>query len=431
MWCRAARPAARVAAVALIAAGLAAPPQLAAAAGEDPLRLKPGARGKLCLDCHADFREKLSLVSVHTPVRGGDCTSCHSPHASSHGKLLAEEPERVCLRCHERILPARAASAHEVASRGRCVRCHDPHASDHAGNLLRAGNELCFGCHEDLGRAMASAFFKHAPAERSCLACHDPHASTRSQSLLVREEPALCTSCHKPDAPAFVRAHAGYPVARGRCTSCHDPHGSSERGLLWASAHPPVAARQCAQCHAASSSADPLATKRTGLGLCRSCHASQVNAMLSARRIHWPLLDPQGCLHCHAPHGAKEKPLLREPMKPLCGSCHGDVLRRAERSKTKHPPVEEGACATCHAPHAGEEPFLLSQPSLEGVCETCHDWKAHSSHPIGDRVVDPRNRNLRVDCASCHRSHGTPHEHLTHLDSKRPLCLECHEEFGR
>jgi len=41
---------------------LAAPPP-----GADQFRLKPGAKGKVCLTCHADFEETLKLPFVHTP----------------------------------------------------------------------------------------------------------------------------------------------------------------------------------------------------------------------------------------------------------------------------------------------------------------------------------------------------------------------------
>lgn len=429
MWRRRPEPRARKgAALGILLVALSAGPL---SGSEDPLRLKPGARGKLCLGCHSDFEGRLALPSVHTPVRRGDCTGCHSPHASSHGKLLAAGPERVCLTCHGGIVPDNAASVHEIVGRGACVPCHDPHGSNFKGNLLKPGNELCLSCHEAVGRAAASSVFKHPPAEKNCLSCHDPHASAESSSLLSRREPELCLSCHKSPSAGFAAAHAGYPVSRGRCTSCHDPHGSSERGLLWEGSHPPVANRLCAQCHVPPNSPEPLATKRAGTDLCRSCHGEVVKAALSARRVHWALLGQEGCLGCHAAHGSREKHLLGKPMKILCGGCHADVPRRAERSKTKHPPVVEGRCTACHDPHAGQGVFLLVRPTLEEVCATCHDWKKHSSHPTGDQVVDPRNSNLRVDCASCHRAHGTPHEHLAHLDSKAALCLDCHEEFKR
>ena len=63
----------------VILAALAAAP--AFGQGESRFHLKPGASGKLCLGCHTDFEELVKQASVHTPVKGGQCVSCHSPHA--------------------------------------------------------------------------------------------------------------------------------------------------------------------------------------------------------------------------------------------------------------------------------------------------------------------------------------------------------------
>src|SRR5689334_3603277 len=54
-------------------------------------RLKPGANGALCLECHGDFEQRLAKTAVHTPVKARDCVACHNPHASDHGKMLAAE----------------------------------------------------------------------------------------------------------------------------------------------------------------------------------------------------------------------------------------------------------------------------------------------------------------------------------------------------
>ena len=68
---------------------------------QDKFKLKPGAQGKLCLECHDAFKEKLKDSFVHTPVKTGECTECHNPHSSSHGKLLDEDPNKICNKCHE------------------------------------------------------------------------------------------------------------------------------------------------------------------------------------------------------------------------------------------------------------------------------------------------------------------------------------------
>jgi len=79
-----------------------------AAEAQNKFRLKPGASGKICLDCHSDFADKLKSTFVHTPVKSGDCVGCHSPHASAHGKLLFASPNALCFPCHPDVVSAKA-----------------------------------------------------------------------------------------------------------------------------------------------------------------------------------------------------------------------------------------------------------------------------------------------------------------------------------
>ena len=76
----------------------------------------------------------------------------------------------------------------------------------------------------------------------------------------------------------------------------------------------------------------------------------------------------------------------------------------------KHAPVQDGMCTSCHSPHGANGAFLIDQPSVNELCTTCHDYAQHSAHPIGEKAVDPRNKNLRVDCLSCHNGHGTEYK---------------------
>ncbi len=394
-------------------------------------RLKAGAKGKACLTCHPNFEETLAQPFVHSPVRNGDCSDCHSPHASEHGKLLSDEPNRICATCHADIVPDKAASAHPDVVAGNCVKCHDPHASKNKGVLLKAGNELCLSCHADIARGLEGAKFKHHPVSQSCLSCHTPHSGAKTDHLLAKAVPELCVGCHKTEQPAFQKAHLGYPVAKADCGSCHDPHGSSQPAILWANVHAPVKNRMCVQCHQPAGGPDALKIKRTGIDACKACHSETVNAALGMNRVHWPVVDRVACLNCHGPHATRAPKLLLADEKKVCGSCHADALARQERSLTKHQPVEDGMCSTCHAPHASNAVSLLAGKDLGEVCGQCHDWGKHSAHPSGPKVADPRNRNLALDCSSCHRNHGTAFKHLAHADTKRDLCVMCHTNMGR
>ena len=403
----------------------------AARARQNPYRLKNPDQKALCLPCHTDFERTLGKRSVHTPVRSGECSDCHDPHVSSHGKLLAGEAGQICVSCHDGVVPAAAKSTHKVVADGACGKCHDPHASDTPANLLASGSDLCLGCHKELGAAVTTARFKHAPVQKGCLTCHDPHGSDKSVSLLKTAVPALCVGCHKTDTPAFVERHMKYPVGKASCTSCHDPHGSNQAALLLNTVHPPVANRACNQCHEAADSATPFATKRTSYELCKGCHNDMLTAALSKSRVHWPAVDKRGCINCHNPHASRYAGLLKTDTARLCSSCHADTARRTAAVAEKHAPVQEGACTTCHSPHAANGVYLVDQPSLLELCGTCHDYKDHSAHPLGEAAVDPRNKNLRVDCLSCHRGHGTENKHMLRAADNLTLCTQCHKQYGR
>jgi len=417
--------------------------------GQNKFKLKPGASGKLCLNCHDQFQEKLKNPFVHTPVKAGECTDCHDPHTSSHGKLLSEGTNQICFNCHDQIIPAKAKSSHKVVSEGNCVKCHDPHASKQKFVLLKSGNDLCIACHKTMGETLAKVKFKHPPVEKDCLNCHDPHGSAQSDHLLKEDLIALCNGCHKPDRPAFVQQHMNYPVANGRCTSCHDPHGSDRGGILYVNVHPPVANKACQQCHEPPSSQTPFRTRRPGYELCKGCHSSMVNDAFNKNRIHWPLVDKTGCLNCHKPHASKEKKLLVGDSKSLCGKCHSDTMafqvKLAEKEAQEkaiakgkvikgaltHAPIQEGNCEVCHATHAADNVMLLKEPSMVKLCGACHDWSKHSNHPMGEKVIDTRNKNVTMQCLSCHRSHGTGYRYMIPLPTVTELCVQCHKQFKR
>jgi predicted CXXCH cytochrome family protein len=156
-----------------------------------------------------------------------------------------------------------------------------------------------------------------------------------------------------------------------------------------------------------------------------------MNETRAANYVHWPAMDETGCARCHRPHASKVASLLTEPPKTLCAQCHPGAIRQQAESSTPHPPVAEGECSACHSPHASNAALLLLEDDEVELCGTCHDWQAHSSHPIGPDVLDPRNANLSMDCSSCHSAHGSSFEKFLNDDPKGPLCVSCHEQFRR
>ncbi len=397
---------------------------------EKKFHLKPGAEQKVCLTCHPQFEDVLKRKFVHTPVRTPGCAACHNPHTSKFPKQLSTEVNKLCVTCHSQILQADARSTHKVALEGKCVQCHDPHASDNKDNLRTAGNDLCYGCHKEKGEEIKKVKFKHSPVEKGCINCHNPHSS-KAASLLSSDVPGLCKQCHDTKKPIFVKQHANYPVENSKCTLCHNVHGSDRAGIIYNSAHKPFASKQCGQCHEGPAAPNPLALKKKGFELCRGCHNNTVNDMFSKNRLHWAVIGKNGCLNCHNPHAStQEKLLITKPIQ-LCGTCHTDTIQRQERSVTKHEPIQDGLCMSCHSPHASDNVFLTTQASTIEFCATCHDWQKHSTHPVGEKTIDKRNKNLNVDCLSCHRAHGTEFKRMLPFGTVTDLCTQCHVQYQR
>lgn len=393
-------------------------------------KLKKGGTGAVCLGCHTSIAESIKKKSVHSPIKRGVCTGCHSPHASSHGVLLAAEPEAVCGTCHD-MLPKDAASTHAPAAEGKCRMCHEVHAADDGPLLTKPQAALCATCHGSIVREAAAAKVKHRPVqEDGCATCHDPHASKTGDALLKKSMQDLCTGCHKADTASFTKKHMDYPVAEAACTSCHNPHGSNQPGMLHDDVHPPVAKRNCAQCHDPPSSRRGVTVKKSGVELCKTCHSKEVKKLTAKSRVHWALLDAKACLNCHNPHASSGDKLVDKNQGRVCATCHPDTIARYERSPAKHKPVAND-CAKCHDPHASDGALLLKQADVNKLCGTCHKWQQHSSHPIGVKFKDPRNRNLRLNCLSCHRSHGTENEKMLLTPTITETCVQCHEKFRR
>ena len=401
------------------------------AATDQQFKLKPGARGNMCMKCHNSFQEKVARKFVHTPLKKNDCTGCHNAHTSNHGKMLSTDSKSVCSVCHPPMISAKAKSVHKVVADGNCMKCHDPHAAANKDNLIMAGKQLCFSCHKALGEKLAKVKVRHSPVEKDCLICHQPHSSETGLFLLKNNITQLCIGCHKTDKPIFIKKHMGYPVAESRCTGCHDPHGSDTSGLLLKNVHSPVSKRMCNQCHEETTSPTPLKTKKEGMTLCRGCHNDMYNKTFEKSRMHWPVVAKEGCLGCHNPHASMDKGLLREPVAKLCGKCHVDTMKRQTKNVSKHEPIVDGRCTECHDPHSSNNLFLTKKAADFDLCTTCHDWSQHSTHPIGEKTRDPRNKNLSVGCGSCHRAHGTEFKKLLYYPTTTEMCIQCHEQLKR
>jgi predicted CXXCH cytochrome family protein len=97
----------------------------------------------LCYNC----RSIKFSITVHAPIMGGMCTSCHDPHQSDNPKILKEPMPEVCYTCHDKAKFTKKY-LHKVINVVGCGTCHSPHASNNPALLPSSKTEVCISCHK-------------------------------------------------------------------------------------------------------------------------------------------------------------------------------------------------------------------------------------------------------------------------------------------
>lgn len=207
----------------------------------------------VCLSCHAGHQRDWAK-SIHSitdigrrPITERGCESCHGPGGNHWGRhagigrfdmATSEEVNDKCLVCHksDTYVPDYEDTAH-VKEGMSCTDCHDPHNQTNNHNLRNDPNGLCLKCHESTRTDFAK--FSHHPLDNEnprtgllCVDCHNPHGGEGHQMLKqVRDD--ICFECHADKQGPFIYSHAGYEPGMGQgCFTCHSAHGSNNPNLL-------------------------------------------------------------------------------------------------------------------------------------------------------------------------------------------------------
>ena len=344
---------------------------------EHPLKggksFEPAAKGgALCANCHDALGKK---KYVHTPVKEGDCVSCHKPHGTGERFLLevGEDRTQLCLNCHD-AAPFKQNFMHGPAAVGACNDCHEPHEAQEKALLKGPVRDVCLKCHADFAATLKSAAVVHPPVRNdACTACHNPHGSSVVM-FLNKKVPDLCVGCHKDIGKKLegVKVPHKPVMAPGGCTNCHSAHFAKSKGLL--------AADQmtvCLNCHGK----DDLGTPPL----------KNIKTQIAGKKfLHGPLRTGD-CKACHDPHGSDNFRLLRggypaslyapyqEGTYGACLGCHEkNLLRFAEttlytnfRNGSRnlhyvHVVNRKGrTCRICHEPHASNGEKLISKEGTQ------------------------------------------------------------------
>lgn len=363
---------------------------------------------ELCYGCHA---RKDQSKSVHTVIRQGDCSSCHTPHSSNFAGRISSPREKICLDCHEIEPLVTKPVKHAPVSEGRCLDCHDAHGGNLPNNVrAESGTAFCMKCHDvkapkgrgaagpgyriDMGKKVVHAAFKRT----DCLGCHEGGHGGENLKLLKKGMLDLCYGCHeRKDKNRFPHS----AVLVGDCAVCHDPHSSD---------NPKLVARPTTQ------------------ETCFLCHQDD----LTGRKVvHAPVV--KGCDQCHSPHGAQARSAVKlGEGKAGCYKCHKPV----DGGKVKHAALERYGCTGCHDPHGTANGALLPQ-KVNALCVSCHEGQQDGRHvtPIlrgghvlgGGTLADPRREGRSFSCASCHDPHGSNNPKLFYYGAAAmDSCAWCH-----
>lgn len=197
-----------------------------------------------CLMCHDQFKKPAK--TVHAAL-GMGCETCHKAaegksHPGDKGSMkLTQDVPGLCFGCHDQS-KFKGKSVHSPVAGGMCTSCHNPHQSETAKLLLSDQPDLCYNCHDKKEFTKKNV---HAAVMMGCTSCHSAHAADNPK-LLQKGINALCASCHAKEAsgkhvmaipgkgfhPIKGRPDPSDPSKEMSCASCHVPHSSDFEKLF-------------------------------------------------------------------------------------------------------------------------------------------------------------------------------------------------------
>lgn len=168
----------------------------------------------------------------------------------------------------------------------------------------------------------------------------------------------------------------------------------------------------CLACHSQTSAhATWRGSKHESAGLsCLDCHSAHQRAI--SDRIESPSFVTAQ---------AETKLLKQRTESETCYQCHSDV-RKSEYQRSTHLFKNEDResrmnCSSCHDTHGSTTDKLLKSNSLNETCYGCHAEKR------GPYLWE--HAPSRENCANCHKAHGSSNTSL--LKARTPmLCQQCH-----
>jgi predicted CXXCH cytochrome family protein len=381
-----------------------------------------------CQGCHTLQQRDFT----HEPAAKGQCVACHDPHGSEYRMMLVADPTRgLCVKCHQQESFAQKKFQHGPVAAGACILCHEPHSSWEPKLLTEQEDQLCQRCHiEVIGGDETLPQHVHEPVTKGCATCHDPHASD-IRFQLHQDAPGLCLSCHEQMKEELKSAKVvhGALSEQGGCLQCHAPHTSALPKLQRT-----TQTKMCLSCHNKAITVEP--DDKTSVPSASPRILPDMAAMFKANPVlHGPIRE-DACSACHRPHAGERRNMLVKEYPPqfyapftieryaLCFSCHraelvldprGMGLTRFRKEEVNlhwlHVNRKKGrTCRTCHEVHASRHPFHIrdavpfgasgwmlelhyKQTPTGGSCSPgCHDTRVydHGQQPAAKPKGNPK-----------------------------------------
>lgn len=279
------------------------------------------------------------------------------------------------------------------------LRAHADEAIGDAVAYTEKGADSCLTCHsEDAVKAVFKT--KHAVtadprtpfAQRECESCHGPGGDHVKNPADGKDRVSM---------PRFAKgSSASVAQQNDTCLNCHQ----NSHLFGWEGSVHQREDVACVSCHTIHAEHDPVTVVAKQPVVCYQCH-QKVRSDFEKFSAH-PIRDgDMDCTSCHAPHDSLFPALLTRPtVNQTCTSCHA-----AMRGPFlwEHPPVAED-CSNCHVPHGSVNPTLLvSRPPL--LCQQCHAADDHPSLAFTGAGLPGHQPSSFVVAGSCVNCHSHVH----------------------
>ena len=148
---------------------------------------------QLCMSCHQETKPDFNKPFHHKVLEGVmKCSDCHNPHGGFELKQtrLATGADAACIKCHADKQGPFTYEHAPLKTEG-CTACHTPHGSSHP-RLLRFGavSQLCLTCHSvahDVGAVEPAGPQHNLNAQyNNCTACHVKIHGSHSSPVFFR-----------------------------------------------------------------------------------------------------------------------------------------------------------------------------------------------------------------------------------------------------